>query len=88
MSEAKEQLQQFLRDSNQRVANVANDLLKLYSRVERGEMSENEFAELAGDVVDLININDLTVDIKTAKHLDEAEQALRALIPKLVGAVM
>jgi hypothetical protein len=86
-NKVQDELKNFLTDENEFVSSAAKRVIDLASLLDAGEISEDEFNELAGDVVDIQKVADAAADVKRAAQIETGIRAIAALLPKIVGLV-
>ena len=81
----KKELDHYLTHPNQYVLKTAQRVLDMAHHLESGAISQSEFDELVGDVLDIAHISKAADDVQTAARIETAVRAMIALLPKLVG---
>lgn len=81
------QLRKFLADDNHYVAQAAQHVLQAGAAYHRGELTADEFRELAHDVIDTKRAAIHASEIDKDARIDETLDMLVQLLPKVVGLV-
>ena len=81
----KKELDHYVTHSNQYVHKAALRVRDMAHALENGDISEDEFNELVGDVLDIAHIAKAAADVQMQARIETAVRAMIALLPKLVG---
>ena len=81
-------LNTFLTHNEEVVRKAAEHVLSLREHVRTGDLSADEFEELAGDVLDLQRVDALADKITNKALVEQALIQLKAALPGLLSSVL
>ena len=79
-----EELDEYLGDADVIISELAQQMISLKFDLNNGDISQDEFDELVGDVMDLEQIHELVDNIERKANVEKAAKA----IAKIVGMIL